>query len=235
MKTLSWRDWERLSAYLDGQLAPRQRARLEARLEQEADLRQAFEALRRTRAFLRRLPARRAPHHFTLTPGQAGLRPPLPRAVPALRWAAALALLLFFCSLTVPSLPPLAAPKAAATAQMMEAASSAPTETAVSLLAAAPAETPGARSLPGNGAPSPSAEADTVTPSGVAESGGAVTQPEPESPVPPLTPWQLTLLILAMLALFASLLLGWQRQRAFRRQFAAGRRPPDGGGGKANG
>jgi anti-sigma factor RsiW len=68
------RDWEALSAYLDGQLAPKERQLLEARLHARADLREALEDLRRTRGVLRaRLPVR-APRNFTLTPEMAGIR-----------------------------------------------------------------------------------------------------------------------------------------------------------------
>ena len=68
------RDWEALSAYLDGQLASKERQLLEARLQARADLRAALEELRRTREVLRaRLPVR-APRNFTLTPEMAGVR-----------------------------------------------------------------------------------------------------------------------------------------------------------------
>lgn len=67
-------EWEALSAYLDNQLPPKDRARLEARLKQEADLRQALEELRRTRAVLRSQRPLRAPRNFTLTPAMAGVK-----------------------------------------------------------------------------------------------------------------------------------------------------------------
>lgn len=71
---ISSRDWEALSAYLDGQLAQKERAHLEARLQEDAALRSGLEELRRTRAVLRRQPGLRAPRNFTLTPHMAGLR-----------------------------------------------------------------------------------------------------------------------------------------------------------------
>ncbi len=61
-------DWEALSAYLDGELSPKERARLEARLQASADLRLALDELRRTRAVLRLGGKIRAPRNFTLTP-----------------------------------------------------------------------------------------------------------------------------------------------------------------------
>ncbi len=65
---LSPRDWEALSAYLDDALPPRERARLEARLAQEASLAQALAELQALRTALRDLPKPRAPRNFTLTP-----------------------------------------------------------------------------------------------------------------------------------------------------------------------
>ena len=67
-------EWEALSAYLDKQLPPKDRARLESRLKREADLRQALEEMRRTRAVLRSQRPLRSPRNFTLTPAMAGVR-----------------------------------------------------------------------------------------------------------------------------------------------------------------
>jgi hypothetical protein len=99
MKTPSFRDVEQLSAFLDGKLSGKQRARLESRLRAEPALASVLEELRQTRAALRRMPRRRVPRNFTLTPAMAGLKPPVPRLVPALSWASAAAMLLFVCTL----------------------------------------------------------------------------------------------------------------------------------------
>src|ERR1035437_23724 len=95
----SSRDLEQLSAYLDGQLSQSSRARLEIRIQSDSALASALEELRQTRTILRRTPQRRAPRNFTLTPGMAGIRPPVPRLVPVLSWASAAAMLLFIFSL----------------------------------------------------------------------------------------------------------------------------------------
>ncbi len=84
------RDLELLSAYLDGELAPRQVERLRARLQRDAPLRQELESLRATRTLLRGLPAVRAPRNFTLSPEMVH-QPRWPRLFPALRLATALA------------------------------------------------------------------------------------------------------------------------------------------------
>ena len=99
MTTPSFRDVERLSAYLDGQLSQAEKTRLEMRLRSDPELVTVLEELRQSRSMLRRTPQRRVPRNFTLTPKMAGIRPPVPRAVPALSWASAVAALLFIFTL----------------------------------------------------------------------------------------------------------------------------------------
>jgi hypothetical protein len=74
--TLPPRDWQALSDYLDGQLSPKNRLRLEARLKTDASLRLALEELRRTRVILSNAPRLRAPRNFTLTQAMVTARPP---------------------------------------------------------------------------------------------------------------------------------------------------------------
>lgn len=88
---ISKRDWEALSAYIDGQLSNRERAHLEPRLKTEADLRSGLEELRRTRTMLRSLPKLRAPRNYTLTPQIVPARKAPPRSYPVLSLASALA------------------------------------------------------------------------------------------------------------------------------------------------
>ncbi|HEY57383.1 MAG TPA: hypothetical protein G4O04_02380 [Anaerolineae bacterium] len=85
------KDWEALSAYLDGQLLPRERARLEARLADDPALRQALAELRALRAALRHLPPPRVPRNFTLRPEMVA---PTPWWAGWWRWATALTALL---------------------------------------------------------------------------------------------------------------------------------------------
>jgi|GEM_PF-553670 len=63
----SWNDTE-LSAYLDGQLAPRQKARLAAALTRDAALRRRLDELRQTIALLQTYPLRETPRNYLLTP-----------------------------------------------------------------------------------------------------------------------------------------------------------------------
>ncbi|MCX7855509.1 MAG: zf-HC2 domain-containing protein [Anaerolineae bacterium] len=100
------RAWERadewLSAYIDGALSPRERARLEARLAQDPDLRARLESLQRTVALVRGLPSVSAPRNFLLTPAMVRqpaptVRQPAPavrRLAPALTFATAVSGLL---------------------------------------------------------------------------------------------------------------------------------------------
>ena len=99
MTTPSLRDVEQLSAFLDGQLSQADKARLESRIETDLELAAVLEDLRSARAILRQTPRRRVPRNFTLTPRMVGIRPPVPRLVPALSWASALAMLLFVFTL----------------------------------------------------------------------------------------------------------------------------------------
>lgn len=99
MTTPSFRDVGQLSALLDGQLSQAENTRLEARIQSDPALASALADLRQARAILRRTPKRRLPRNFTLTPKMAGIKPPVPRTVPALGWASAVAMLLFVLTL----------------------------------------------------------------------------------------------------------------------------------------
>lgn len=88
------RDLELLSAYLDGQLNEKERARVDARLQKDEAYRKELETLDHTRTLLRSLSPRRAPRNFTLSAQTAEQLKPsrsLIHWVPALRVTAALA------------------------------------------------------------------------------------------------------------------------------------------------
>jgi hypothetical protein len=95
----SFRDVEQLSASLDGQLSKADKTRLEARFQSDPALATVLADLHQARAILRRTPKRRLPRNFTLTPKMAGIKPPVPRMVPALSWASAVAMLVFVSTL----------------------------------------------------------------------------------------------------------------------------------------
>lgn len=92
------RDYEALSAYLDGEISSRDKARLEGRLQADAGLRQELNEMRKTRILLRSQPRLRAPRNFTLTPQMAGMRAASSArmgAYPVLRLASVLAAVFF--------------------------------------------------------------------------------------------------------------------------------------------
>ena len=94
--TLSNREYHLLMAYLDGELSPRARARVEARLREDDTWQEALQGARALKAALGQLPRARAPRPFTLTPAQAEtVRRPRRQMQMAYRWAGALAALLF--------------------------------------------------------------------------------------------------------------------------------------------
>ncbi len=87
-------DFERLSAYIDNQLSPAEKAELEGRLAKDPQLQAGLDDLRRTVRALRSLPAVKPPRSFTLTPEQAGVRVRRGPLFPILRLSAALCTLL---------------------------------------------------------------------------------------------------------------------------------------------
>lgn len=77
---LNEHDLELLSAYIDGQLSADERRAVERRLDEEAELRQAYDELRATVQALRDLEPLRPPRSFTLDPAKVAVqRPPAPR------------------------------------------------------------------------------------------------------------------------------------------------------------
>lgn len=93
--SITQRDLETLSAYLDGELSPAQFRKIETRLSSDQNLRAALEELRNTRRTLCMAPRLRAPRNFTLTPELAGVRQSAPRLFNAMRLVSVVASFLF--------------------------------------------------------------------------------------------------------------------------------------------
>ena len=93
-KNISNRDWETVSAYLDGQLSGRKLIRFETRLSQDSELRIALDELHQTRQVLRNTPSLRIPRNFLLNPQMVGNPRHLPRLAPVFGWTSAVASLL---------------------------------------------------------------------------------------------------------------------------------------------
>lgn len=101
-KHISPRDLKNLSAYLDGELNAYSARKMKNRLARDPNLRAELEAFRETKSTLQRLPKRRAPRNFNVSPQMVAKSPPMPRLVPALNYATALAIILFFFSILPP-------------------------------------------------------------------------------------------------------------------------------------
>jgi anti-sigma factor RsiW len=94
---LSRRDIEALSAYLDGELDSRERARVEILLNEDPEMREALNTLQQTRALVRSLPKVKVPRNFSLTPEMVGQEDYVVRGSGlglTMRWASAVASIL---------------------------------------------------------------------------------------------------------------------------------------------
>jgi hypothetical protein len=235
MTTPSFRDMETLSAYLDGQINQAEKTHLERRIQSDATLAAALQGLRQTRALIQRTPKRRAPRNFTLTARMAGIRPPVPRLVPAFTWASAVAMVLFIFTIgtslvghlsfgaAAPMLartasgvgggPPAAAPMAPANP---EAATAAPA-TAAPVGKGFAAQGTTDQSMVGT----PSPEISLMAAPAPAQPATAnVTQPSSTliGPQKPPNPWLFIWPGLAIMLGLLALLSLWLNLRAFRRK-----------------
>lgn len=86
---ISNRDWVQLSAYLDGEMSPREIKRIEERLTKEPVLQLALEELHQTKLTLQQTPKLKVPRNFFLTPAMVSLKT-RPRPVRRYRLASAL-------------------------------------------------------------------------------------------------------------------------------------------------
>jgi anti-sigma factor RsiW len=221
MKSLNFRDMERLSAYLDGQLSPSEKTRLEKRVRSNPAFAAALDEIRQTRTLLHHMPRRRVPRNFTLTPRMAGIRPPVPRAVPVLSWASAAAMLLFIFTLGTNLVGKISFGGAA---PMMAAAPSGlgggPAATQAPALAAPATQAP-AQLSPDQTQVTPTPELFTMA---VPEAATPVTAPVNQPPAAmkaqpkPLNPWLIIWPALAIFLILLAALVWLQNQFSFRRK-----------------
>ena len=222
MKSLNFRDMERLSAYLDGQLSPSEKTRLEKRIRSNQAFAAALDEIRQTRTLLHRMPRRRVPRNFTLTTKTAGIRPPVPRLVPAFSWASAAAMLLFIFTLGANLVGKISFGGAA---PMMAAAPSGlgggPAATQAPVMAAPATAPPAALRSDQMAQVTPTPELFTMT---VPEAATPVTAPVNQPPAAlkaqpkPLNPWLIIWPALAILLIFLAALVWLQNQFSFRRK-----------------
>ena len=109
-RQISPTDWQKLSDYLDRQLSPKDTQDLQTELSTQPELKQALDDLRITRLMLNKLPRRRAPKNFTLSPASLPRRASIFPFAPAFGLASALCtillLLSFLFQTTLTSQPP---------------------------------------------------------------------------------------------------------------------------------
>lgn len=191
-RPISDREWQELSAYLDGQLSARETARLEQRLQQHSDLRAAYQDLRRVRHLLRSQPRLRAPRNFTLSAQTAGVSPrrrsDLTRG-PAFGFVSALAtvmLVLFVVGELLVTSPRMAAQPVAMEAQLEAAETEAlpmlqAEEDSSKLMPLQPTPAEGLRALPPQEAASESDDITTTAPQAL--EAAPMEYPAPENPV----------------------------------------------------
>jgi len=224
---MNQRDVELLSAYLDGQLKPSDSARLEARLKSDSELVSVMDDLRAARNLLRRLPQRRAPRNFTLTPKMVGKNPPMPRAYPLFRFATTIATLLLFFTFGLNFLAPQMASEPVgmgggggpdlfseqAPAAAESAATEAPAATELPATEAPFAAVPQPALMPTLNSDSRAAETEMANTGSAADQEQAkIANETPQAPVS--AAWQFTL---AGIALIGALFMLMMRQSAFRR------------------
>ncbi len=217
---MNQRDVEQLSSYLDGGLSPSDSARLKTRLASDLELASALDALRAARSLLRRMPHRRAPRNFLLTPKMVGKKPPLPRSYPVFRFATALATLLFGLSFLTNQVVSFGA-SAPAPAYGIGGGADAATEAPMLEMAPAATEPPAEPTLQAALLPSTVA----TPPAPTADQNRAMEQPAspkasgetiPATPRPLLTPWQTTFGLLALLGAASMLLIQKLAARKWR-------------------
>ncbi len=237
---LNDRDLELISAYIDGKLSAEERREVERRLDNEANLRLAYEELRATVQALRDLEPVRPPRSFTLDPANVALqRPPATR----LSWGRLLQVAGVFAAVLVAAIGTLSvigsmgggAPASAPMAAAPTAAPASPLEPRESALTPERGDSVAAPAALDNGSEpvAPQARATvvatevaalpdvvpqpTIVTTPAISSPGTVelAQPKPAAEsTPPATPPDLMplLLTLAVVALAAGGVLLWRRR-----------------------
>jgi hypothetical protein len=200
---MNFRDAELLSAYLDHRLDAGELARVEKRLAVDAGLRPVLDDLRVARGLLKRAPRRRAPRNFMLNPSDVRVLAPRPPLVPALRYAGAIASILFLFAVGTNTLLP-SLERMRATAPLVYGVGGGAPETPPEALAAAPA--PGMPVAPQDNAP---AAAEPF-----AKSAPSERAPIAAAPVPAV--WLMALALAAVMAIGLSAYLDRYTRRKFR-------------------
>lgn len=94
-RSLSFKEYQLLSAYLDGRTSTREKARVEAMLATNADFKQAYNEFTRLKKMIKAVPQVKAPRNFTLSAAMAPQKPQRFFLAPALNYAALVTAILF--------------------------------------------------------------------------------------------------------------------------------------------
>ncbi len=94
-KSLSFKDYQLLSAYMDGQLSTREKARVESMLAGDPDFKLAHDEFSRLKKMMKAMPQVKAPRNFTLSAAVAPQKPQRFFLAPALNYAALVTAILF--------------------------------------------------------------------------------------------------------------------------------------------
>lgn len=87
-KTLTIKDYELISAYLDSACSPQEKAKIEARLQSDAEFKQVLAEFKRAKWMISQVPKKRAPRNFTLSASQVPQPARRSAWVPALNFVA---------------------------------------------------------------------------------------------------------------------------------------------------
>jgi hypothetical protein len=125
-RTLTFKDYRMISAYIDGRCSVREKIAVERLLESDADFKKAVSEFNRSKKMLKVIPQVKAPRNFTLSPAMAPQKPQRFFLAPTLNYAALAAVVLFVFLFAGSNLLPLANAKRAMApeAAMMTAADS---------------------------------------------------------------------------------------------------------------
>ena len=94
-RSLSFKEYQLLSAYMDGRTSTREKARVEAMLADDADFKQAYNEFTRLKKMMKAVPRVKAPRNFTLSAAMAPQKPQRFFLAPALNYAALVTAILF--------------------------------------------------------------------------------------------------------------------------------------------
>ena len=121
MKIKSFRNIINLSLYLDGELSPSKKVKVEEEIYKDQQSQEILNLMQQVKFLLKSTPKRKIPKNFLLTPEMVGMKPPVPRSVPIFRMASVAAALVFVFSFAITNVyPSLIAPRLSSNSLMAQ-------------------------------------------------------------------------------------------------------------------